>query len=241
MPHSKSFFSDFGLNFLLKKHKIFLIWLHISFAISFIASGYLIYNSPDDYLQGVYAKIMYVHIPAAWLSILLYVLLSIFSISYLTSRNTLFYFAAKSVAPIGLTFSIITLVTGSIWGYPTWGTWWVWDARLTSMLVLALIYISYIIVATSFSNEIKCASVSSIFAIVGLINIPIIKFSVNLWSTLHQGNSILKSGGTSIHISMLKPLISSGLTSIFFSCIIFILILKCGQQFRKLNKLQYLK
>lgn len=238
MAEAKPFVIDLKLGYLLKHHKNFFIGCLLLFVIAFLASILLVIDAPDDYLQGVYAKIMYIHVPSAWVALMLYILLTAFSLLFMIMKNPIFFYASYSLAPIGLTFSIITLITGSIWGKPTWGTWWVWDARLTSMLILAFIYLAYISIASSFRNEMKAASISSIFAIVGLINIPIIKFSVHLWSTLHQGSSLIKYGGPSIHSSMLAPLLICFFSVVFFCCGIFILRIKFCLSKRKINKLQ---
>lgn len=201
--------------------------------------GYLVFYSPDDYLQGVYAKIMYVHVPCAWLSSLLYVLLAGFSALYLALRNPLYEIFAKAIAPVGMCVTLITLITGAIWGQPTWGTWWVWDARLTSMLVLLFIYFGYLALRSNFHNELKAARISSIFAIVGLINIPIIKFSVDLWNTLHQPSSVFKLSGPTIHSSMLYPLLSMSLAILFMSCLLVLLRVQTEACNRKIDSYKF--
>ena len=149
---------------------------------------------------------MYVHVPAAWMSLGIYTFIAICSFSCLVWRTRISYVLAVAAAPIGAGFALITLVTGSIWGKPIWGTWWVWDARLTSMLVLFFIYISYIAIINSGNSLLRAEKPASVMAIIGLINIPIVKFSVDIWYSLHQPASILKIGGPSIHPSMLLPL-----------------------------------
>ena len=164
------------------------------------------YASPEDYQQKEMVRIMYVHVPAAWMSLGIYTFIAICSFSCLVWRTRISYVLAVAAAPIGAGFALITLVTGSIWGKPIWGTWWVWDARLTSMLVLFFIYISYIAIVNSGNSLLRAEKPASVMAIIGLINIPIVKFSVDIWYSLHQPASILKIGGPSIHPSMLLPL-----------------------------------
>lgn len=175
-------------------------------------------SSPEDYQQGETVRIMYIHVPAAWLSMLIYSMIAVFSLSYLVWKNPFSYLMARSLAPIGVIFAMICLITGSIWGYPTWGTWWVWDARLTSMLLLFFLYLGYIGLEGAFEEEEKEAKSSSILALVGAINLPIIKFSVEWWNTLHQPASVFKIGGPTIDGAMLLPLglMAIGLTSLFF-------------------------
>lgn len=223
----------------LKANSTWILKYSIIFCILGLVFGsYTIAISPNDYLQGIYAKIMYIHIPAAWLSLGLFVLISVSSIFYLSQRNLSWFLLAKSISVTGCTFTGITLVTGSIWGYPTWGAWWVWDARLTSMLLMFFIYIGYIVL-TNISDDIhKSAKASSIFSLIGLINIPIIKFSVNMWNTLHQGVSVFKSTGPSIHISMLWPLFFSTVFFVALSCIIVFLSLMSELNLRKINRFQ---
>ena len=165
-----------------------------------------LYASPEDYQQKEMVRIMYVHVPAAWMSLGIYTFIAICSFSCLVWRTRISYVLAVAAAPIGAGFALITLVTGSIWGKPIWGTWWVWDARLTSMLVLFFIYISYIAIVNSGNSLLRAEKPASVMAIIGLINIPIVKFSVDIWYSLHQPASILKIGGPSIHPSMLLPL-----------------------------------
>lgn len=163
--------------------------------------------SPPDYQQKDSVRIMYIHVPAAWLALFIYTSMGIGSLFYLIWKHTLADLYAKAVAPIGAVVTLICLVTGSIWGYPTWGTWWVWDARLTSVFILFFIYIGYILFRSSFDDEESGAFAGSILLIVGLINIPIIKFSVDWWNTLHQPASLSKFSASSIHPEMLSPLL----------------------------------
>jgi heme exporter protein C len=166
-----------------------------------------LYISPPDYQQGDYARIMYVHVPSAWLALMIYSFIAILSLINILYGIKLCYIIARSAARIGIIFAAITLITGSIWGKPMWGTWWVWDARLTSMLVLFLFYASYL--AINFAGTISRAEKpSSALAIIGFVNVPIVKFSVDIWNSLHQGASIIRAGGPAIATPMLIPLIS---------------------------------
>lgn len=166
----------------------------------------LIY-SPADYLQGETARIMYLHVPTAWWALAIYAAMAIASFLHVVFRHALADVAARAAAPVGATFAGICLVTGSIWGRPTWGTWWEWDGRLTSMLILFIIYLGYIALRAAIEDETKAGKLGGILCMVGLINLPIIHFSVEWWSTLHQGSSVIRSGGSSMHPSMLRPLL----------------------------------
>lgn len=162
--------------------------------------------SPADYQQGETVRIMYVHVPAAWIALSSYLGLGLAALFYLVWRHPLADIAAKAMAPIGAGFAFLTLVTGSLWGKPMWGTWWVWDGRLTSMLVLFFFFIGYIALANGFERPERGARPAAILALVGCINLPIVKFSVDWWNTLHQPASILRSGGVAIDAAMLWPL-----------------------------------
>ena len=168
----------------------------------------LIYYSPNDYQQGSTVKIMYIHVPSAWLALLTYLIMTIYSIIGLAFKIPFGFIINRAVAPIGAIFTLICLVSGSLWGKPMWGTWWVWDARLTSVAILFLIYMIVIFINNSFENrEVKEKTVA-IFVVIGSINLPIIKFSVDWWNTLHQPASISKLSSPSIDPSMLIPLIT---------------------------------
>ena len=164
---------------------------------------------------------MYVHVPSAWMALFIYSSMAVASIIGLIYGHLVAFIYAKSVAPIGAVFTLICLVTGSLWGKPMWGTWWVWDARLTSMFILLFIYLGFIIVSKSFNDPLKGDKISSIFAIIGFINIPIIKFSVDIWTTLHQPATISKLDTPSIHIDMLIPLLVMFVSFIFLFLYIF--------------------
>ena len=169
---------------------------------------------------------MYVHVPSAWLASFLYFSLAISCVFYLVWKHPLADLVSSSIAPIGALFSALTLVTGSLWGKPMWGTWWVWDARLTSMLVLFFFYLGYILLSNAFERKIDGSKTASVLAIVGLINLPIVKFSVDWWHTLHQPASIIKIGGPSIDDKMLLPLILMFFALSFFSLYLIILNVK---------------
>ena len=171
--------------------------------------------SPDDYQQGSTVKIMYVHVPAAWISLMTFFIMTIYSILALAFKIPFGFIVNKAIAPIGATFTLICLISGSLWGKPMWGTWWVWDARLTSVFILFITYIIIIFIRPSFSNLEVGEKITAVFIIIGSINLPIIKFSVDWWNTLHQSASISKLSSPSIDISMLIPLIIMTLAFIF--------------------------
>ena len=179
--------------------------------------------SPEDYKQSDSVRIMYVHVPSAWISLGIFSLISILSFGILIFKNKNFSLITKSLAPSGLLFNIIALVTGSIWGRPTWGTWWAWDARITSMLLLVIFYLMYILSWRVTDDNDKAIKASSIIAIIGLINVPIIKFSVEWWTTLHQPASINLLKETTIHSSMLVPLVIMTAAFALFSLLIFLM------------------
>ena len=182
-----------------------------------------LFLSPEDYVQSHSVRIMYVHVPSAWISLGIFSLIALLSIGSFVFKNKNFSLIAKSLAPSGLVFNIIALVTGSIWGKPTWGTWWAWDARITSMLILALFYFMYILAWRIFDKSQQVNKITSIIAILGAVNIPIIKFSVDWWSTLHQNSSVNVLSDTSIHPSMLVPLLIMPAAFSLFSLLIFLM------------------
>ena len=179
--------------------------------------------SPEDYKQGHSVRIMYVHVPAAWISLGIFTFIGILSLFNFIFKNKNFSLIAKSLSTSGFVFCIIALVTGSIWGYPTWGTWWVWDARITSMLLLSIFYLMYILSWKVFEKNINQEKISSIIAIIGMINVPIIKFSVDWWNTLHQNATVKIFSKSSIHPSMMLPLLIMTVAFALFSLIIFIM------------------
>ena len=179
--------------------------------------------SPEDYKQSHSVRIMYVHVPAAWISLGIFSAITFLSIVGYIFKIRNFFLIAKSLAPSGLVFNIVALVTGSIWGKPTWGTWWAWDARITSMLILVLFYIMYLIAWRIFEDNDKVFKVTSVITILGIINVPIIKYSVDWWNTLHQPASINILSKSSIHISMLFPLLTMTAAFALFSLLIFLM------------------
>ncbi|MEY3131531.1 MAG: hypothetical protein RL704_385, partial [Pseudomonadota bacterium] len=185
-----------------------LFWLKIILVFALIAGLVLaLFFSPIDYLQKDTVRIMYVHVPSSWISLFIFLIIGISSFISLIFKLRVFSVYAKSLAPIGLVFSLISVVTGSLWGYPTWGTFWSWDGRLTSMFVLVLTYILYVSLWSFIKNYNSAEKVTNIIGILGLINIPIIKFSVVWWNTLHQPASITLTAAPTIHSSMLAPLL----------------------------------
>ena len=179
--------------------------------------------SPEDYKQSHSVRIMYVHVPAAWISLGIFTSITVMSIIGYIFKIRNFFLISKSLAPSGFVFSIIALVTGSIWGKPTWGTWWAWDARITSMLILALFYLLYLITWRIYQDNEKVFKITSIITILGIINVPIIKYSVDWWSTLHQSASISFLSKSSIHSSMLFPLMIMTAAFALFSILIFLM------------------
>ncbi len=179
--------------------------------------------SPEDYKQSHSVRIMYVHVPAAWISLGIFSSVTFLSLCGYIFKNRHFFLIAKSLAPSGLVFNIIALVTGSIWGKPTWGTWWAWDARITSMLILALFYLMYLIAWRIYDNKEKVLKITTIITILGIINVPIIKYSVDWWNTLHQPASINILSKSSIHSSMLFPLLIMTAAFALFSLLIFLM------------------
>ena len=195
----------------------------VFFVILIIGISFALIISPVDYLQGDSVRIMYVHVPSAWIGLSIFSLIAISTIlNFLFKIKNLFLFV-KSLAPIGLLFTCLSIVTGSIWGKPTWGTWWAWDARLTSMLVLMLFYVFFIFSLKYFKNNENLTKILSILSILGIINIPIIKYSVEWWSTLHQPASIKFLGTSSIHPSMLVPLFLMLLVLLLYCALIFLM------------------
>ena len=179
--------------------------------------------SPEDYKQSDSVRIMYVHVPSAWISLGIFSVISILSFGVFVFKNKNFSLITKSLAPSGFVFSIIALVTGSIWGKPTWGTWWAWDARITSMLLLSIFYLLFITSWKITTDISKAEKISSIIAIIGFINIPVIKFSVEWWNTLHQPASVKILEETTIHSSMLTPLAIMTAAFALFSLLIFLM------------------
>ena len=201
-----------------------LFWLKIILVFALITGLILaLLFSPIDYLQKDTVRIMYVHVPSSWISLLIFLIVGISSFISLIFKLRVFSVYAKSLAPIGLVFSLISVVTGSLWGYPTWGTFWSWDGRLTSMFVLVLTYFLYVSLWSFIKNYNSAEKITNIIGIVGLINIPIIKFSVAWWNTLHQPASITLTAAPTIHSSMLAPLLIMFFSFCILSLIIFLI------------------
>ena len=215
---------------LLKPNKIFSVtskapkYVFLMFVIVLsIGLVEALFLSPEDYIQSHSVRIMYVHVPSAWIALGIFSLMAILSVGSFIFKNKNFSLIAKSLAPSGFVFNVIALVTGSIWGKPTWGTWWAWDARITSMLILVLFYSMYILAWRIFDKKEQVTKITSIIAILGAINVPIIKFSVDWWSTLHQNSSVNILSETSIHPSMLMPLLIMTAAFLLFSLLIFLM------------------
>ncbi|MEH0831586.1 heme ABC transporter permease CcmC [Anaplasma bovis] len=168
---------------------------------------YSLHASPPDYMQGDLVRIMYLHVPSAWISLGTYFLIAVSSFVSLVKRNLVGATFSRAIAPIGACFTLVCLVAGNIWGKHTWGTWWVWDARLTSMLLLLFLYLGYILLWNVFEDQRRAAKTTALFSLFSAVNVPIVKFSVNIWATLHQPSSIIRKGGIAVDSEMLFPLI----------------------------------
>lgn len=176
-------------------------------ALFVIGIYFALFASPADYQQGETVRIMYVHVPSAWIAMGCYTFIAVMSAMALIWKHPLADIAARAAAPLGAGFTLIVLITGSLWGKPTWGTWWVWDARLTSVLVLFFLYLGHIALTNAFDNPQRGARAAAVLALVGFVNIPIIKFSVDWWNTLHQPASITRLDAPAIDPAMLTPLL----------------------------------
>ncbi|KAA0686674.1 heme exporter protein C [Azospirillum sp. OGB3] len=179
-------------------------------------------GSPRDYQQGDTVRIMYIHVPAAWMSLFVYVNMAIAAACGLVWKHPLADLFAKAAAPVGAGFTLICLVTGSLWGAPMWGTWWVWDARLTSVLILFFLYLGYMALVNAFDDPQRGTRAGNVLLLVGIVNVPIIKFSVDWWNTLHQPASVIRMGGPTIDGSMLVPLLvmALGFTAYFITVVL---------------------
>jgi heme exporter protein C len=191
-----------------------------------IGAPWGLFFSPADYQQGETVRIMYLHVPSAWWALGIYTFMGAASFVGLVWRHSLADVAARAAAPIGAVFAAICLITGSLWGAPTWGTWWEWDGRLTSMLVLFITYLGYIALWSAIEDETQAGRLAAILCLIGLINVPIVHFSVEWWSTLHQPASIIREGGSAIHPSMLGPLF----TMTFAYLALFVTLLLVGMR-----------
>jgi len=229
----KNFFPNkiLALNnkFIFKVSKIMILIL-------FIGVIYSLFISPPDYIQGDSVRIMYVHVPSSFIALGCFTFIGVASIFNLVFKIKFTSLMAKSLAPVGFIFTITSIVTGSLWGKPTWGVWWAWDARLTSMLILLFFYLAYILTWKFVNNFKKANTISSIIAVVGLFNLPIIKYSVEWWNTLHQPSSITLTSAPTIHYTMLVPLLIMLIGFIIYSVIIFLMRYKIEIMKFKLNK-----
>ena len=197
-----------------------------------------LFVAPPDYQQGEAYRIMFVHVPAAWMALMVYAMMAVMSVVALVWRHPLAEVAARAAAPIGAAFTAIALLTGSLWGKPMWGTFWVWDARLTSVLILLFLYLGYIALHDAFDDPARGARAASILCLVGSVNLPIIKFSVDWWNTLHQPSSILRMQGPSIHPSMLWPLLVMWLAFLCYFLAVHILRTRAELAERRLRNLR---
>ncbi len=199
-------------------------WLSAATVICLAYGLYLsLIASPADYQQGETVRIMYVHVPSAWMALFVYTAMAVASLVAVIWRHPLAEIAAQASAPIGAAFTFCALVTGSLWGKPMWGTWWVWDARLTSVLILFFIYIAHMALTSAFDDPARGRRAAAILCLVGFVNVPIIKFSVEWWNTLHQPASVIKMGGPSIHADMLWPLLVMALAfKLLYLCILIV-------------------
>jgi len=204
--------------------------------IIFVGLIYALFLSPADYIQGDSVRIMYVHVPSSFIALGTFAVIGIASILNLIFKIKFFTLISKSLAPIGIIFTFISILTGSLWGKPTWGVWWAWDARLTSMFILLIFYAAYILVWKFIEDFDQANKMSSIIAILGLFNLPVIKYSVDWWNTLHQPSSITLTSAPSIHYTMLIPLIIMFLGLTIYALIIFLMRYKIEVMKFKLNK-----
>jgi len=210
--------------------------LTVMILVIFVGLIYALFISPPDYIQGDSVRIMYVHVPASFIALGCFGFIGIASILNLIFKIKFMSLMAKSLAPVGCIFSLVSIVTGSLWGKPTWGIWWVWDARLTSMCILLLFYFAYIFTWKFVNNFEKANKISSVIGTIGLFNLPVIKYSVDWWNTLHQPSSITLTSAPTIHYTMLIPLIIMLLGMIIYSLIIFLMRYKTEVMKFKLDR-----
>ena len=210
--------------------------LFVMILIVFVGLVYALFISPPDYIQGDSVRIMYVHVPSSFIALGCFGFIGIASILNLIFKIKFVSLMAKSLAPVGCIFSLVSIVTGSLWGKPTWGIWWVWDARLTSMAILFLFYLAYIFTWQFVNNFEKANKITSVIGIIGLFNLPVIKYSVDWWNTLHQSSSITLTSAPTIHYTMLVPLIIMFLGMAIYSLIIFLMRYKTELMKLKLDK-----
>ena len=210
--------------------------LFVMILIVLVGLVYALFISPPDYIQGDSVRIMYVHVPSSFIALGCFGFIGIASILNLIFKIKFVSLMAKSLAPVGCIFSLVSIVTGSLWGKPTWGIWWVWDARLTSMAILFLFYLAYIFTWQFVNNFEKANKITSVIGIIGLFNLPVIKYSVDWWNTLHQSSSITLTSAPTIHYTMLVPLIIMFLGMVIYSLIIFLMRYKTELMKLKLDK-----
>ena len=226
----------FPYKILSTNNKLVNILIFLMLVLIFVGLIYALFFSPPDYIQGDSVRIMYVHVPSSFISLLCFGFIGLFSIINLIFKIKIMSLMAKSLAPLGCVFAMVSIVTGSFWGKPTWGTWWVWDARLTSMVVLLLFYLAYIFVWKFISNYGKAEKIASVIGIVGLLNLPVIRYSVDWWNTLHQPSSITLTAAPKIHYTMLIPLSIMFFGLILYSIVIFLMKYKTELMKYKLKK-----
>ena len=206
--------------------------------LSVIGLYYALLKAPPDYQQGEAYRIMFVHVPAAWMALMIYAMMAVASMIAFIWRHPLAEISARAAAPLGVVFTAIALITGSVWGKPMWGTYWVWDARLTSVLFLLFLYIGYIALHDAFDDPARGARAAAILCLAGTVNLPIIKFSVEWWNTLHQPASILRADGPAIHPSMLTPLLVMWAAYLCFFTAVHILRTRAELTDRKIRNLR---
>ena len=217
-------------------NKLINVLLFLMILIILVGLVYALFISPPDYIQGDSVRIMYVHVPSSFIALGCFGFIGIASILNLIFKIKFVSLMAKSLAPVGCIFSLVSIVTGSLWGKPTWGIWWVWDARLTSMVILFLFYLAYIFTWQFVNNFEKANKITSVIGIIGLFNLPVIKYSVDWWNTLHQSSSITLTSVPTIHYTMLVPLIIMFLGMVIYSLIIFLMRYKTELMKLKLDK-----
>jgi heme exporter protein C len=217
---------------------VVLPWLAVAAGASLVIGLVMAFRAPPDYQQGETVRIMFVHVPAAWIGMMCYACMALASAVALIWRHPLADVAAQAAAPLGAGFTLICLVTGSLWGAPMWGTWWVWDARLTSVLILFFLYLGYIALANAFDDPERGARAAAILSLVGAINLPIIRFSVVWWNTLHQPASVIRMGGPTIDPAILDPLLVMALAFQFIFLSLWILRTRTALIRRKIDTLR---
>lgn len=214
-------------------------WLSGLTAIAFATGLYLaFFVAPDDYQQGATVKIMFLHVPAAWLAMMCYAVMAMASLGTLIWKHPLADVSARAAAPIGAAFTFVALATGALWGKPMWGTYWVWDARLTSFLVLFIMYLGLIALWRTIDDPIRAGKAAAVLTLVGAINLPIIKFSVDWWNTLHQPASVVRMGGPAIHPSILWPLVVMAVAFTLLFLVMHLMAIRNGVLARRLRTMQ---